>query len=128
MPAPTEHKTVQARILACAQEIGWIHVSREEAERRRGFEPLISRMNTDMKKLAGMHSLREWGRLKTKTLQAGLSDLCFFLPIPDSWDHRCQSEKFNSLRSPLRGGLWHSVSLHSTVVNFLPTALRPWLA
>ena len=34
MPAPTEHKTVQARILACAQEIGWTHVSREEAERR----------------------------------------------------------------------------------------------
>jgi|GEM_PF-1810244 hypothetical protein len=26
MPRPSEHKTVQARILACAQEIGWASV------------------------------------------------------------------------------------------------------
>jgi type I restriction enzyme R subunit len=39
MPKPTEHKTVQARILAYAQEIGWSYVSRGEAERRRGFDP-----------------------------------------------------------------------------------------
>jgi type I restriction enzyme R subunit len=38
MPKPTEHKTVQARILAYAQEIGWTLVSREEAEERRGFD------------------------------------------------------------------------------------------
>ena len=37
MPKPGEHKTVQARILAYAQEIGWTYVSRAEAERRRGF-------------------------------------------------------------------------------------------
>ena len=37
MPAPTEHKTVQSRILAYAQEIGWTYVSRDEAERRRGI-------------------------------------------------------------------------------------------
>ena len=36
---PTEHKTVQARILAYAQEIGWTYVSRAEAEARRGFDP-----------------------------------------------------------------------------------------
>jgi type I restriction enzyme, R subunit len=30
---PSEHKTVQARILAYAQEIGWTFVSREQAER-----------------------------------------------------------------------------------------------
>ncbi len=36
MSKPTEHKTVQARILAYAQEIGWSLVSREEAELRRG--------------------------------------------------------------------------------------------
>ena len=36
---PTEHKTVQARILAYAQEIGWTYVPRDEAERRRGFDP-----------------------------------------------------------------------------------------
>ena len=39
MPAPTEHKTVQARILAYAQEIGWTYVPRDKAEARRGFDP-----------------------------------------------------------------------------------------
>lgn len=37
MPTPSEHKTVQARILKYAQEIGWTFVPREEAEARRGF-------------------------------------------------------------------------------------------
>src|SRR3990167_10492837 len=39
MSTPSEHKTVQARILAYAQEIGWRYVSRVEAEKRRGFDP-----------------------------------------------------------------------------------------
>ncbi len=39
MPTPTEHKTVQARILAYAQEIGWRCMPRAEAEARRGFDP-----------------------------------------------------------------------------------------
>ncbi|HVA50502.1 MAG TPA: hypothetical protein VNH11_29410 [Pirellulales bacterium] len=34
MPAPSEHKTVRARILAYAQEIGWTYVPRGEAEKR----------------------------------------------------------------------------------------------
>ena len=38
MPTPTEHKTVQARILKYAEAIGWTVVSRKEAERRRGFD------------------------------------------------------------------------------------------
>ncbi len=38
MPTPSEHFTVQARILAYAQEVGWTFVPREEAERRRGFQ------------------------------------------------------------------------------------------
>ncbi|MCX7048194.1 MAG: HsdR family type I site-specific deoxyribonuclease [Candidatus Sumerlaeota bacterium] len=37
MPVPGEHKTVQSRILAYAQEIGWRYVSRAEAEALRGF-------------------------------------------------------------------------------------------
>ena len=37
MSAPGEHKTVQARILRYAQEIGWTFVPRAEAEARRGF-------------------------------------------------------------------------------------------
>jgi len=39
MSKPGEHKTVQARILAYAQEIGWTIVPREEAEKRRGGIP-----------------------------------------------------------------------------------------
>ncbi len=39
MATPNEHKTVQARILAYAQEIGWRYVPRNEAEVRRGFDP-----------------------------------------------------------------------------------------
>ncbi|HEU5123665.1 MAG TPA: HsdR family type I site-specific deoxyribonuclease [Verrucomicrobiae bacterium] len=41
MPTPGEHKTVQARILAYAEAIGWTIVSREEAEQRRGFDPEV---------------------------------------------------------------------------------------
>jgi type I restriction enzyme, R subunit len=38
MPRPGEHKTVQARILQYAQDIGWTYVPRAEAEKRRGFD------------------------------------------------------------------------------------------
>lgn len=36
---PKEHKTVQARILTYAQQIGWTYVPRSEAQKRRGFDP-----------------------------------------------------------------------------------------
>ena len=39
MPTPSEHKTVQARILKYAEAIGWTFVPREEAEQRRGGTP-----------------------------------------------------------------------------------------
>ncbi len=42
MSKPGEHKTVQASILAYAQEVEWTFVSREEAEQRRGFDPEVS--------------------------------------------------------------------------------------
>ena len=38
MSKPGEHKTVQARILHYAQEIGWRYVQRAEAEARRAFD------------------------------------------------------------------------------------------
>lgn len=38
MPKPGEHKTVQARIIRYAQEIGWTYVPRPAAEQRRGFD------------------------------------------------------------------------------------------
>jgi len=37
MPTPGEHKTVQSRILAYAEAIGWSVVPRDQAEQRRGF-------------------------------------------------------------------------------------------
>jgi len=38
MPKPSEHKTVQARILEYAEAIGWAIVSQKVAEQRRGFD------------------------------------------------------------------------------------------
>ncbi len=38
MPAPSEHKTVQTRILKYAEQIGWTCVPRAKAGRRRGFD------------------------------------------------------------------------------------------
>ncbi len=37
MSRPTEHKSVQSRILEYATEIGWTFVSRNEAEKYRGI-------------------------------------------------------------------------------------------
>jgi type I restriction enzyme, R subunit len=42
MSKPTEHKTVQARILEYAEAIGWTIVCREEAERRRGIAAMTN--------------------------------------------------------------------------------------
>jgi type I restriction enzyme, R subunit len=58
---PSEHKTVQARILAYAQEIGWTFVSREEAERRRGLnhkERRDRKEDLDSDSLSSLCSLR----------------------------------------------------------------------
>jgi len=38
MPKPTEHKSVQSRILHYATEIGWTFVSQTQAEQRRCFD------------------------------------------------------------------------------------------
>lgn len=53
MPTPSEHKTVQARILEYAQDIGWMLVPRDDAEQRRGFEPDAS--STDNAKGASLY-------------------------------------------------------------------------
>ncbi len=61
MSKPSEHKTVQARILAYAQEIGWTFVSREEAERRRGLnhkEHRERKEDLDSESLSSLCSLR----------------------------------------------------------------------
>jgi len=38
MPTPSKQKTVQARIFAYAEDIGWTFVPREESEQRRGLK------------------------------------------------------------------------------------------
>ena len=53
MPTPTEYKTVQARILEYAGDIGWTLVPRDEAEQRRGFDPDGS--STDRAKGASLY-------------------------------------------------------------------------
>ena len=53
MPTPSEHKTVQARILEYAQDIGWTFVPRDEAEQRRGFDPDTS--STDRNRDASLY-------------------------------------------------------------------------
>ena len=42
MPTPGEHKTVQSRILAYTEAIGWTVVPRAHADQRRGFAPTSS--------------------------------------------------------------------------------------
>lgn len=56
MPAPGEHKTIQARILAFAQEIGWAYVPRDKAERRLGFTPHPGPHPSPLPKGEGMSS------------------------------------------------------------------------
>ena len=41
MPTPGEHKSVQSRILAYAEAIGWTIVTQEQAEQRRNFDPEV---------------------------------------------------------------------------------------
>ena len=64
MPTPSERKTVQARILEYAEGIGWTMGSREEAERRRGFDP-----DAPLKERAKGRSLYFDGVLDAKVLE-----------------------------------------------------------
>ena len=71
MPTPSEHKTVQARILEYAQGIGWTFVPRDEAEQRRGFDPDTS--STDRNRDASLYfddlldaKVREFNSLYTE--------------------------------------------------------------
>jgi LDH2 family malate/lactate/ureidoglycolate dehydrogenase len=52
MATPGEHKTVQARILAYAREVGWVFVPRGEAERRREGIPLHPKVVAELETLA----------------------------------------------------------------------------
>ena len=55
-------------------------------------KPLITRMNTDTKKRARVHSLREWGRVKQKLCKQACKIFAFF----------CQSQLDGIIRAHLR--------------------------
>jgi type I restriction enzyme R subunit len=74
MARPSEHKTVQARILHYAQEIDWRYVSRTEAEKRRGFDS-SSTISSEQSRHASLffddllyHKVREFNSLYTEAL------------------------------------------------------------
>jgi hypothetical protein len=71
---PSEHKTVQARIRAYAQEIGWTYVSRAEAEARRGFTPYPTPLPQGARELRAGEEVKERRRGEAATV--------FYLPRP----------------------------------------------
>ena len=89
MSKPTEHKTVQARILAYAEaillrygyggQVGWTLVSREEAEERRGLnrrEHRDHKEDLDSDSLCSLRSLRfisPWLLSYSSRTRAGIS-------------------------------------------------------
>jgi hypothetical protein len=58
---------------------------------KNNIKPLITRMNTDMKKWARVHSLREWGRVKQKLCKQACKIFAFF----------CQSQLDGIIRAHL---------------------------
>jgi len=71
MPKPGERKTVQARILAYAESIGWTFVSRKEAEQRRGFDPQITHIPAESE--SRENNLRSSAKSADKSLEQGRS-------------------------------------------------------
>jgi hypothetical protein len=59
---------------------------------KNNIKPLITRMNTDTKKRARVHSLREWGRVKQKLCKQACKIFAFF----------CQSQIDGIIRTHLR--------------------------
>ncbi len=98
MSKPGEHKTVQARILKYAQEIGWSFVSREEAERRRGLEPQMTQMGADED--PQQNHLRKSAKSAVKNSSDGRNFSLFFDDLLDS-----KVREFNPLYTEAEGAL-----------------------
>jgi type I restriction enzyme R subunit len=90
MSGPTEHKTVQARILAYAQKIGWTYVSREEAERRRVYQPQMPQMGTDSE--AAENHLRKSAKSALPKFSDGKGLFLFFAHTDLCFDRTQTSE------------------------------------
>ena len=98
MPTPGEHKTVQARILAYAEAIGWTIVSREEAERRRGFEPQMAQKCADAE--PQKDHLRQSAKSAVKCFSDGKGLSLFFNDLLDA-----KVREFNPLYAEAEGAL-----------------------
>jgi len=59
---------------------------------KNNIKPLIAQMNSDMKKWARVHSLREWGKVKQKLCKQACKIFAFF----------CQSQPDGGIRAHLR--------------------------
>jgi type I restriction enzyme R subunit len=108
---PNEHKTVQARILAYAQEIGWSFVSREVAEARRGSEPQMSQMGADAG-VAG-NNLRKSVQSAVKKNAEGKGLSLFFTDLLDA-----KVREFNPRYAEAAGALLGTLQrLHSDITG-----------
>ena len=111
MSTPSEHKTVQARILAYGQQIGWTYVPRSEAEKR-----CANSEDTILNSELGMVSLE---LPELEGLEAGsgtFTDQLYLtkVPGPDSPDSR-----FSMLARPVK-----PFSGYLTVRNPISWAVR----
>ena len=82
MPTPGEHKTVQARILEYADAIGWTIVPRQEAEKRRGFEPQMTQRSADPEPQKG--HLRKSAKSAVQSSSHGTGLSLFFDDLLDA--------------------------------------------
>jgi hypothetical protein len=80
---------VTARLLEISEPL---LTNKSQHTKGNNIKPLITRMNTDKKKWARVHSLREWGRVKQKLCKQACKIFAFF----------CQSQLVGIIRAHLR--------------------------
>lgn len=84
MAKPTEHKSVQARILKYANEIGWTIVSQGESESRRGFDTSAASPREKAKNASRFFTDTLFEKIKefNPKFKDGKADLLRFLDLP----------------------------------------------
>ena len=83
---------------------------------KNNIKPLITRMNTDKKIWARVHSLREWGRVKQKLCKQACKIFAFF----------CQSQLVGIIRAHLRN-LIRCAHPFGAACGTLSRSTRLWL-
>ena len=107
MPTPGEYKTVQSRILAYAEALGWTIVSREEAERRRGYEPQMTGKDAEEPE----NNLRSSAKSAFKPFSDGKGLSLFFDDLLDA-KVRAFNPRYAEAEGALLGQIRH---LHSDI-------------